>query len=668
MSYKLEQQVAALISTTTGLINEVVDQKNRHAEIAAESSAHADRAEAAADGMLYEKVATKDELGVVKVGDGLFISEEGTINVIPQKNFFLKDFGIKPSEGNPLDAGLLLHECSTGVALDAIGFAGGSYNEGTKTFYIQDNHTGVMPKLQADILSTDFGKWYSEGGKFVFEIRKPTELANSGDSMGRFYINVPLSMGMTGGDRASCYFAIAEDGGRYRVGAGNFTVGGGNMTVNVDVSADQHLCIELERKANAPAGTVDYRILRVNAEGYPYIVYERKDAVMSNAWYPDSGELQGIVWSSGTVAGTGVSVDVKKAVMEISEVPTGGGGDGGGDSNITVVQPEDDMLELIDLGVRNIALVAGKRYVWDNIELPADFVINGNGAIVSPSGMNPCLILNELVYTGGCTVTNVVFEGQLANPCNTAIVIEHVGIRMTRSYRNKIQDCTFRNWRGAGITVQGSNLDNVYRQGNVIKGNMFEACFCGVSCTDRSEYSQVCNNNFIVCRVGVIITGGNWTVNDNLFSTCMCCYFTIAKSTPWGSLASNHNWGHGTFIGNVCNHSNKGGGSDRWVNNANIPCGEPGSGVLDLAYNPQGFAVYSINILPPTISGLTSYYSSIQIDDHGFALFSISGCVLSSCFVSTNMPGTVKLNGCSAHAKVTLTGIDKNTDCYPPMP
>lgn len=354
------------------------------------------------------------------------------------------------------------------------------------------------------------------------------------------------------------------------------------------------------------------------------------------------------------------AVETLSSRVDVLEADTGGSGGEVVSDGFTVVSPSDDIQALLDTGTKKIKLLPGALYIWDNVMLPSGTHIIGNQAILRPSGLNAILKQENTQFNGRTILENLIFEGQEASAVNSGIVPAHVGFSSKRSYQTRITGCIFRNFRGAGLTFQGDSKDNVYQNAVQVDGNIFYYNFCGVSACDRSEFSQIINNNFSSCRVAVINTSGNWMVNNNIMTTCTCGYFTINKPTPWGSYTGD-NWCHGTFVGNKINHSDSG-GKPRYNSNTNIPC----SGVN---YNPVG-AMYVDGVLPPTISSNTCYYSSMEFKNLSTSMPTVSlvGCVFSTCRLVSPAAGIIKLVGCNIHGtRVSFTNINKATDCWPPI-
>ncbi|PGH46981.1 right-handed parallel beta-helix repeat-containing protein [Streptomyces sp. Ru87] len=304
-----------------------------------------------------------------------------------------------------------------------------------------------------------------------------------------------------------------------------------------------------------------------------------------------------------------------------------------------------------------VQLAPGTTYTLDEpVELPDDCWIAGNGATVTVSGDS----LGALRITGrrNVTVTGVRFLGRAADPVDSPMVAAHVGVALTRSFNVRVLDCDFERWRGAGVTVTGSVDDDYYAYRVKLRGNSFDRCYFGVSAADRSEYSVLGGNSFTYCRLAIWNSSGNWTVNDNNVMGCRGAYYSLAETSPYGSLPAD-NWNHGSLAGNTFNHSNSGGRSP-WTRETAFPVGgeprDPGPGVV------VG------GVLPPTFSGNTLWYTDLTATDLQGTRWLLSGSTFSHLTIACTGTAPVHLVGTQSRnpgAAPVLRGNVKDLLEYP---
>lgn len=306
----------------------------------------------------------------------------------------------------------------------------------------------------------------------------------------------------------------------------------------------------------------------------------------------------------------------------------------------------DSLRKYLTAGYRNFMLQAGRTYTFSNVVLPSNTTILGNGAFVIPgSTTNKCFLLTDVT---NITLRDIYFKGQTAAAAGGALNTAHVAVHIQRSQNVIINGCSFINWLGAGIVSQGATTGiSYYNYRMIISNNKFDQCFFGISLADRSEYCMFSNNILSSCRVGTWHSSGNWNINGNTYVTCRAPYLSYAKTSPFGSLSSD-NWNHGSFVGNIMNHSNSGGNS-AW--------GAASFAIGGTASDPTGVVINGV--LPPTFTGNTLYYTNLDFSGVALAVAStpwqITGCVLSQMTVSSDSPGAIALVGCSKQANVTVS-------------
>ncbi|QMU70046.1 right-handed parallel beta-helix repeat-containing protein [Streptacidiphilus sp. P02-A3a] len=318
---------------------------------------------------------------------------------------------------------------------------------------------------------------------------------------------------------------------------------------------------------------------------------------------------------------------------------------------LPVLQPADDWAAVLAT-TPQVQLLPGATYTLAAaVELPDGCYIQGNGATVTVASDT----IGALTATGrsAITVTGVRFLGQAANPLNTAPSFPHVAVALVRSTDVRISDCDFTNWRGAGVTLNGSAADDYFAYRVKLDGNAFLNCYFGVSAADRSEYSQLTANSFAYCRLAIWNSCGNWSVTGNLVVGCYGAYYCFAQTSPYGALTSD-NWAHGTVVGNTFNHAN-GGAQELWSGNAAFPIGgtaqDPGSGVV-------------VNgALPPTFTGNTLWYSDVTAIGLAGTRWLLSGCTFSNLTIACTGAAPVLLAGTQSNGAAnapTLTGNVKD--------
>ena len=313
---------------------------------------------------------------------------------------------------------------------------------------------------------------------------------------------------------------------------------------------------------------------------------------------------------------------------------------------LTPLQKTDSLRKYIAAGYRTFLLQSGRSYEFDNIVLPANTTIIGNGAKVSPSSTsNKCFIITDVT---NIIIRDINFIGQKSAAVGSALKTAHIAIHLTRSQDIYINGCAFINWLGAGIVSQGGTTGiSYYNYRMIISNNRFDQCYFGISIADRSEYCMFSNNILSSCRVGTWNSSGNWNIIGNTYVSCRAPYLSYAKTSPFGALSSD-NWSHGSFVGNIMNHSNSG-GVNVWSSNAAFPIG-------GVSTDPSGVVLNGV--LPPTFTANTMYYTNLDCTGITAAqtgtAWQITGCVFSQNTITASVAGSIALVGCSKQTNVTV--------------
>lgn len=300
---------------------------------------------------------------------------------------------------------------------------------------------------------------------------------------------------------------------------------------------------------------------------------------------------------------------------------------------LPTVKPGEDLGKAL-LQNAQVQLVPGETYTLaSTVDVPDECFIAGNGATITVAST----AVGALHVSGkrNVTIRDVFFLGQPTSPLNSAQVVSHVGVRVTRGTNVRILDCDFENWRGAGVLVTGASEDDYFAYRVKVIGNSFHQCYFGLSAADRSEYSLATANSFSYCRLAVWNSSGNWMVNDNDIVGCYGALYTMNATSPYGALASD-NWAHGSFCGNTANHSN-GGAKALWNQQTAFPV----SGITE----DPGPGVVVRGVLPPTFTANTLWYTDVRATNLVGTRWLISGCTLSNLTVTADGPVPVVLVG-----------------------
>ncbi|MFG2824747.1 right-handed parallel beta-helix repeat-containing protein [Kitasatospora sp. NPDC048365] len=315
---------------------------------------------------------------------------------------------------------------------------------------------------------------------------------------------------------------------------------------------------------------------------------------------------------------------------------------------LPVLQPGDDWATTLAAHPQ-VQLTPGATYTLPaSVDLPDGCLIQGNGATVTVTGTG----FGALRVAGRSDVrlSSITFLGQPTAPIGTAEVATHVALTISRSTNVRVDDCDFTHWRGAGIVVTGSALDDYFAYRVKLRGNAFHQCYIGVSTADRSEYSTLNGNSFTYCRLAIWNSSGNWTVHGNTVVGCHGAYYAFNRTSPHGALTSD-NWAHGSLVGNTFNHSN-GGAKQLWNQNAAFPVGgtpqDPGSGIV------------VSGVLPPTFTGNTLWYTDLRGTDLLGTRWLLSGCTLSNLTVTGTGTTPIQLCGTQSNGPANAPVLSGN--------
>jgi hypothetical protein len=300
---------------------------------------------------------------------------------------------------------------------------------------------------------------------------------------------------------------------------------------------------------------------------------------------------------------------------------------------VRTVLPNEDLAAVL-AETPQVELTPGATYtVSSTIQLPSGTFIEGNGAVITVADD----WTGALTATGAARITlrNIRFVGRSADPLNMAPSYGHVAVRLARCTEATVTDCSFEHWLGAGLVVTGSSADNYFAYRVRVSGCAFERCYFGMSMTDRSEYSLLTGSIFSSCRLAIWNSSGNWSITGNVVVDCYGAYYSVAATSPYGAQSSD-NWNHGALVGNTFNHSN-GSGGPRWTSDAAFAVGGTSR---DL-----GPGIMVENLLPPTFTGNTLWYSNIRAVNIAGSGWVLTGCALSNMSITNTGTNPIQLLG-----------------------
>lgn len=315
-------------------------------------------------------------------------------------------------------------------------------------------------------------------------------------------------------------------------------------------------------------------------------------------------------------------------------------------NTLPILGPDDDFAQFL-AAHHQVELLPASYLLPEPVEIPDGCLIIGNGARITVAGPTGAL---RITGRRDVTIRDVRFVGQSTDPLGTGQVVDHVGVRITRSTSVRIVDCDFENWRGAGIVATGAAADDYFGYRLKLRGNSFVRCYFGVSITDRSEYSVLSDSSFTYCRLAIWNSSGNWEINNNDIVGCYGAYYSFNRTSPYGAATSD-NWGHGSFVGNTANHSN-GGAKALWSTGTAFPIGgvpsDPGHGVV------------VSGVLPPTFTGNTLWYTDVTAVNLAGTRWLLSGCTLSDLTITATGTTGIRIAGLQSNTTPTLTGNVKD--------
>lgn len=305
---------------------------------------------------------------------------------------------------------------------------------------------------------------------------------------------------------------------------------------------------------------------------------------------------------------------------------------------LPVLGPEDDWATVL-ASTPHVQLDPTARYVLNApVTLPAGALIEGNGAVVTTSRRDHGAF--EIDQAADVTIRGVRLHGTDAPAVNVPLEAEHTAIRARRARSLRIIDCDLIGWSGAGIAVSGDVADDYFSYGIQISGCRFESCYIGFSATDRCEYSILAANMFTSCRLAIWNSSGNWNIAGNVVVGCYGAYYAIAATSPFGDQAED-NWNHGSITGCTMNHAN-GGAPRPWTSQLAFPIGgkdrDPGSGVV------------IEDLLPPTFTGNTLWYTDVTARNLPVSVWNLTGCALSDLQITQDGGAPVRLIGHQSNA------------------
>ena len=316
------------------------------------------------------------------------------------------------------------------------------------------------------------------------------------------------------------------------------------------------------------------------------------------------------------------------------------------------LNPDDNLMQKISLGERFFVLIPNQTYLLSDVTLPAGTVIRGNNATIKAGAKNkPVFNVNaNNIYIQGCK-----FVGQDTSVNNEAYNKEHFAIKVAAGVNVTITQNSFTNFSGGGVGLIGQESDEYMYYSALISENVFQLCYIAILWTGRYEFGRFTNNRIERCRIGIWEEAGNWSINNNKITACRNPYISSNKAinfTANNIKAFSENPGHGTFVGNECNHANDI-GNTIWTSNADIPL------ISGASYKPNETGIIFDGVLPPTVTGLTLYYCNVTMRnrpqmEHTSKLV---GVVASTMSFSADKEGVMEVVALTAHTKVTLRNV-----------
>ena len=195
-------------------------------------------------------------------------------------------------------------------------------------------------------------------------------------------------------------------------------------------------------------------------------------------------------------------------------------------------------------------LADGDYYIADSIILPNRSTLKGCGKNVriyrtSDSTINTMLATNGTA--GNVTIKDLYIVGSNETKPVADVTTGEIGLSVAGTGgKVTVENCNFYGLTNIGITTNIGYSGLVSIQ---VTDCIFTFCGRGLNCGINGEYANVCNCNFIECRTGASVTGGN-----NKFANCGFDNnyrgFTLVDDQY-----TAHNNGHGSAVGCSFNHN-----------------------------------------------------------------------------------------------------------------
>jgi hypothetical protein len=155
--------------------------------------------------------------------------------------------------------------------------------------------------------------------------------------------------------------------------------------------------------------------------------------------------------------------------------------------------------------------VGNSFLISSSVTVPAGASIVGTGGTLKTTSNIPILI-----YSTGCTVQGVKFEGNSTGTLQRGIFIDG-GAALNAVLQTRTTLCSFVNFGGAGYYVTRVVASH---EGHHISNSLFTGCAIGIDADDRGEYTLLSGCNIDTCTTGIRIEGGNTLVTSCIISDC----------------------------------------------------------------------------------------------------------------------------------------------------
>ena len=308
-------------------------------------------------------------------------------------------------------------------------------------------------------------------------------------------------------------------------------------------------------------------------------------------------------------------------------------------NNYLALKNTDDFQILLNSGKRLFVLDPEQEYSWDNIIIPSGTTIVGNGSTVKSASLNS-IILKIRDGVDGISISGINFEGNLNKPpYGKAVNNQHIAIEVYKASSVTIENCGFKYFLGAGISMFNYN-GNKRSVDMKVLGCRFVDCQYGWIAWYNCEYGILSNNHFTNCRVAIWNCSGNWLIHGNVVIDCRASY-VVTSATNEIAFNTGGNFSHGNVTGNTFNHSNQ----SPWSATAL----KYGNGVKAIE------GVYFDSVLPVTFTGNSLWYTNFTYDNSQDDFF-LTGCTFSDSTITNNGSHSLKLTGCWIRPSVNLSG------------